>query len=70
MEDRLTTADVARLLGIDPATWRGYVSHRKPVQNPAPPADGKFDARTPWWFRSTIEAWQANRPNRPDGTIG
>jgi hypothetical protein len=62
MEDRLTTADVAKLLGIAPVTWRGYVSHRKPVNNPAPTPDGHIDARTPYWLRSTVEAWQSGRP--------
>ena len=45
----LTTAQVAGLLGIEPATWRAYVSRKQ-----APPADGWHDKRTPYWFRSTI----------------
>lgn len=61
MDDRLTTADVAAILGIAPVTWRGYVSHRKPVGNPAPQPDGHIDARTPYWLRSTIDAWQKQR---------
>lgn len=67
MEDRLTTAEVADLLGIKPVTWRGYVSHRKPVNNPAPAPDGHFDARTPYWNRSTVEAWRDARPSGSDG---
>ena len=51
--DELTTADVAALLNIQPVTWRAYVSRGQ-----APPADGQFDGRTPYWLRSTIETWR------------
>jgi predicted DNA-binding transcriptional regulator AlpA len=51
--DRLTTAAVAALLGIAPATWRAYVSRGQ-----APPPDGHIDKRTPYWLASTIEKWR------------
>jgi predicted DNA-binding transcriptional regulator AlpA len=59
--DRLTTAEVAALVGISPVTWRGYVSHQMPRGNPAPKPDGEIDGRTPYWLRSTITAWMARR---------
>lgn len=54
--DELTTAAVADLLGIEPATWRAYVARGQ-----APGPDGRHDARTPYWRRETVEAWQAGR---------
>jgi hypothetical protein len=56
-DDRLTSAEVAALLGIQPGTWRSYVrpsGGRKPL---APPPDGMIDGRTPYWHRSTIETY-------------
>lgn len=50
---RLTVTQVAALYNIAPVTFRAYV-HRKQ----APPADGHHDKRTPYWLRSTIEAWR------------
>lgn len=57
---RLTTADVAALLGITPATWRRYVSPRDGKRY-APPPDGMIDGRTPYWCESTIREWRAGR---------
>lgn len=54
--NRMTTAEVADLLGIAPATWRAYVSRGQ-----APPPDGRHDARTPYWRRDTVEAWKASK---------
>ncbi|GAA5154854.1 hypothetical protein GCM10023340_39070 [Nocardioides marinquilinus] len=62
-DDRLTTREVAELIGVVPGTWRDYVA-----RGTAPAADGRHDARTPFWLRSTIETWQADRwgtPGRP-----
>jgi hypothetical protein len=59
--DRLTTTDIAELLGVSPATWRGYVSRGHPRGNPAPKPDGEIDGRTPYWLQSTITAWMARR---------
>lgn len=55
--DQLTVRDVAELLGIQPVTWRAYVS-----RDQAPKPDGHIDARTPYWRRETIEAWKASKP--------
>lgn len=52
-DDRLTTAEIAELYGIVPATFRNYVR-----RDQAPKADGYHDKRTPYWLRSTIEAWR------------
>jgi predicted DNA-binding transcriptional regulator AlpA len=59
--DLLDRGDVAALLGIEPATWDGYVKDER-----APAAD-----RTRYgvlhWYRSTIEAYQAGRVGRGHG---
>ena len=52
-DDKLRIDDVAALLNIKPVTFRAYVSRQQ-----APPADGQFDGRTPYWLRSTIETWR------------
>lgn len=49
-EDRkLSTAEAAALCGMKPNSWRSRVSRTM-----APPPDGHHDARTPWWYESTI----------------
>jgi len=50
-DDRLTVGEAAEVLGIRPGTFRVRV-HRGRV----PAADGQIDGRTPFWYRSTIEA--------------
>ncbi len=60
----LTGPQIAALLGIGDATWRGYVSRG---QAPAPddPDDGRPpNRRTPRWRRATVEQWQATRPGQ------
>lgn len=59
MSDLMSVAQIATELGISPATFRTYVMRGK-----APSADGHFDARTPYWNRSTIEEWQSGRKPR------
>ena len=53
----MSVTQIAAEVGISPATFRTYVMRGK-----APKADGYFDARTPYWHRSTITQWQAGRP--------
>jgi hypothetical protein len=53
--DRLTTADVADMIGITPAAFRSY--WRKGY---FPPPDGRLGA-TPWWERETVTAWLEER---------
>lgn len=48
----LSTGQVAAQLGIAAATWRVRV-HREQ----APPPDGMFDGRTPYWWQTTIDAY-------------
>jgi len=49
-EDRkLSTAEAAALCGMKPNSWRSRVSRTM-----APPPDGHHDARTPWWYESTV----------------
>ena len=55
---QLTTADVAALLSVEPAT---VASYRARGLFPGP--DGTL-GRTPWWTQETIEAWRAARPGQ------
>lgn len=52
-DERLTVSQIAAELAISPATFRTYV-----MRDQAPNADGYFDKRTPFWFRSTLKAWR------------
>src|SRR5258708_5225434 len=54
---RLTGVQAAERLNVPASAWRSYVA---PGQAPA--ADGRFNARTPWWHSSTVDQWQASRP--------
>lgn len=54
---RLTVTEVAERLKIQPGTWRGYVS-----KGEAPPADGHYDKRTPWWWEKTIAEFKWRNP--------
>lgn len=60
-DEKMTVAQVAEYLGIESSTFRAYVS-----RDQAPAPDGQHDARTPWWWRSSIDAWGETRP-RADG---
>ncbi|MBT0771782.1 hypothetical protein KIH74_22770 [Kineosporia sp. J2-2] len=52
-EDRLSGPAVARILGIESGTWRGYVSRG---QAPAP--DGHSGDGRPYWTLATLQSWQ------------
>ncbi len=58
-EVQLMAADLAASLGIQPATWRSYVSRGQ-----APEADGHHSANAPWWNCSTIDRWRRDRPGQ------
>lgn len=57
----LTTAEVADLLGVKPASVRRYI-HRGTFPQP----DGHLGV-TPWWSPDTVRAWERSRrgPGRP-----
>jgi predicted DNA-binding transcriptional regulator AlpA len=59
--DQLTITEVAALAGIAPASVRRYR-----LRDTFPEPDG-YVGRTPWWRRSTIEAWLVARrgPGHP-----
>lgn len=59
---KLTTAEAAALAGVSPENWRGWRSRGVPKHNPVPEPDGHHDARTPWWWSTTVQAWIDNRP--------
>jgi predicted DNA-binding transcriptional regulator AlpA len=62
----LTGPEVAARLGIDPATWRGYVNRGQAPQ-PDDPDEGVAagNRRTPRWLSSTIDAVEAKRKISP-----
>lgn len=57
--EKLTTAQAAARAGVQPGTWRDYVAKGR-----APKRDGEHDARTPWWYPATVDAWLADRPGQ------
>ena len=64
MIDKLSTAQAAERAGVQPATWRSWRQRKLPRGNPVPDPDGWHDARTPWWLKSTIDAWTSRRAGR------
>lgn len=61
----LSTRQCAELVGCTPSVWRVRV-HRET----APPPDGHFDGRTPYWWQTTIDAYRASTNGvlvRPNG---
>lgn len=55
--DRLTGPQAAAQVGVDPVTWRAYVSRGQ-----APQPDGRDPGTDrPWWHRKTVTAWQESR---------
>jgi predicted DNA-binding transcriptional regulator AlpA len=56
-DDLLRYNDIAAMLGVDPATVRGY---RRDGRLPEP--DDQAVPDRPRWRRSTIEAWNSARP--------
>lgn len=62
MTERLTTAEAAELAGLSPANWRSWRARGVPKLNPIPEPDGHYDARTPWWWSTTVEQWKSRRP--------
>lgn len=55
----LNSSEVAQVTGLQQATWNGYASRGQ-----APPAE-RVDCGIKQWRRTTIEAWDANRPRKP-----
>lgn len=69
----LAGPDVARVLGIDPDTWWGYVTRARRARKVgedrpglAPAHDGKI-GRTPFWMPATIAAYKRTRPGQGKG---
>ena len=63
--EQLSAGEVAELLGITRASF--YTYRTRPGALPSP--DGWLGT-TPWWYRSSIEAWaqtSRRRPGRPAG---
>jgi len=65
----LVTARAAERAGVTPATWRKYAALARVERDGGrdrpgllPPPDGHHDARTPWWFESTVDEWMSRRP--------
>jgi hypothetical protein len=58
-DDKLLSGAAAELADVKLSTWSSYVSRGQ-----APKPDDYYDRRTPWWYRSTVEDWKANRPGQ------
>ena len=58
-EGGLTTAQVAKRLGIKPSTWRSLVT-----RGSAPQPSGYYDGRTPYWMPVAVDTWRAIHPTR------
>lgn len=57
-----TTAECAEYLGVEPTTFRWYVSTDKTCPRPV---DGKFGAKGARLFRATeVRRWHKQRPGR------
>lgn len=62
--EQLTSAEAARVAGIEPKTWTSYVARSKgrdPSRRLVPAPNGRL-GRTPWWWESTVLWWMAHRP--------
>jgi predicted DNA-binding transcriptional regulator AlpA len=56
---QLDRAAVAALLGVKPAT----ITQMRAAGRNFPEPDGVI-GKSPWWWESTITAWQKTRPGR------
>jgi predicted DNA-binding transcriptional regulator AlpA len=55
---QLTAPQVAQRLGVAADTWWSWVTrHRAPQPDGREPLSNK-----PWWWASTVDAWDADRP--------
>lgn len=63
--EKLTIPDIAALYDIKPSTFRAYVNRKEKQHAPKP--DGHF-GRTPYWLRSTLEAWRPIPPSKENET--
>lgn len=57
----LTVAEIARGLGIQPSTWRGYVTRGEAPPADEPDADRPPARRMPRWRQSSVAAWKVGR---------
>lgn len=57
----LTVTDAAALVGIAPATWRGYVARGYAPQPDEPDTGRAVNRREPRWLTSTVEGYIARR---------
>jgi hypothetical protein len=53
MPPRVGVAEAAARCQVAPATWRGYVARKQ-----APQPDGRDGQGRPWWYVTTLDAWQ------------
>ena len=57
-------AEAASHCGINPGTWRDYVSRGRAPQPDDPDEGAVKERRRPRWRPETVRAWQAARPGR------
>ena len=63
-DQKITTTTAARLAGVAASTWRSWQARGRPHPEPAPPPDGWFELRIPWWREETITSWVDRRRAR------
>jgi predicted DNA-binding transcriptional regulator AlpA len=63
MTERLTTNEVASLLGVSPRTVASYAARGQMPKPSACPCCG----HSPTWLRSEIDSWSNRRPGRGVG---
>jgi hypothetical protein len=59
-QEKWTVRQCAEYHGVQPATWRSYVSRRDRTGAPAPA--GHYDARTPYWDAAEVRGWERPGP--------
>jgi predicted DNA-binding transcriptional regulator AlpA len=67
VQQLLTVAEVAKLLGVQEASVRKYASLDRSTGKRRMPAPDGHLGRTPYWYPATVEAWQASRPGQGVG---
>lgn len=62
----LYRSEFAERIGVKPPTLDNWRATCRPVSNLIPEPDGwepSGGKLRPWWYKATVEAWEARRPN-------
>lgn len=64
--EQLDKQAVADRLGVSRETITKYVTPERIARYGFPEPDGRIGG-SPWWWSTSIDAWQANRPGKGAG---